>query len=110
MESFWVSETLKYLYLIFAEPPERCLGEGGTSCDDSTADAAAGGAAGGRSHEQQRTQISLRRYVFNTEAHPLPVVPPRDTPWQDPLFPDAGAVREAAGADEQAAAALHSEL
>lgn len=39
---FWLSETLKYLYLLFAP----------------------------------RDKISLRHWVFNTEAHPLPVFPP----------------------------------
>ena len=40
-QSFFLAETLKYLYLIF--------------CDDSL--------------------ISLDKYVFNTEAHPLPILP-----------------------------------
>ena len=38
MESFWIAETLKYLYLMF---------------DD---------------------KIDLNRWVFNTEAHPLPIL------------------------------------
>ncbi|CCU97582.1 unnamed protein product [Malassezia sympodialis ATCC 42132] len=42
METFWLSETLKYLYLLFAP----------------------------------RNKISLRHWVFNTEAHPLPVFAP----------------------------------
>ena len=41
MESFFLAETLKYLYLIFADEPKRLL--------------------------------PLDRFVFNTEAHPLPV-------------------------------------
>lgn len=40
MESFFLGETLKYLYLLFSEDPSL---------------------------------ISLDRYVFNTEAHPLPI-------------------------------------
>ncbi|XP_029685468.1 mannosidase, alpha, class 1B, member 1b isoform X1 [Takifugu rubripes] len=40
MESFFLGETLKYLYLLFSEDPNL---------------------------------ISLDRYVFNTEAHPLPI-------------------------------------
>lgn len=40
MESFFLGETLKYLYLLFSDDPNL---------------------------------ISLDRYVFNTEAHPLPI-------------------------------------
>ncbi|XP_047447663.1 mannosidase, alpha, class 1B, member 1b [Mugil cephalus] len=42
MESFFLGETLKYLYLLFSDDPDL---------------------------------ISLDRYVFNTEAHPLPIWP-----------------------------------
>lgn len=42
MESFWLAETLKYLYLMF---------------DDS-----------------QPAVLPLDQFVFNTEAHPLPIV------------------------------------
>ncbi|XP_068454994.1 mannosidase, alpha, class 1B, member 1b isoform X2 [Clinocottus analis] len=42
MESFFLGETLKYLYLLFSDDPDL---------------------------------VSLDRYVFNTEAHPLPVWP-----------------------------------
>ncbi|XP_038150034.1 mannosidase, alpha, class 1B, member 1b [Cyprinodon tularosa] len=42
MESFFLGETLKYLYLLFSEDPDL---------------------------------ISLDKYVFNTEAHPLPIWP-----------------------------------
>lgn len=42
MESFFLGETLKYLYLLFSDDPEL---------------------------------ISLDQYVFNTEAHPLPIWP-----------------------------------
>ncbi|XP_056588003.1 endoplasmic reticulum mannosyl-oligosaccharide 1,2-alpha-mannosidase [Triplophysa dalaica] len=42
MESFFLGETLKYLFLLFSEDPEL---------------------------------ISLDKYVFNTEAHPLPIWP-----------------------------------
>ncbi|GAB0496713.1 hypothetical protein MMPV_008028 [Pyropia vietnamensis] len=48
MESFFLAETLKYLYLLFEAPP------------DGAADADA-------------VLLPLDRYVFNTEAHPLPV-------------------------------------
>ena len=48
MESFWLAETLKYLYLLFSE-------------DDV---------------------VPLDKWVFNTEAHPLPIVPRR------PLYGD----------------------
>ncbi|XP_074525945.1 mannosidase, alpha, class 1B, member 1b [Halichoeres trimaculatus] len=43
MESFFLGETLKYLYLLFSDEPDL---------------------------------ISLDQYVFNTEAHPLPIWPP----------------------------------
>ncbi|KAK0140623.1 Endoplasmic reticulum mannosyl-oligosaccharide 1,2-alpha-mannosidase [Merluccius polli] len=42
MESFFLGETLKYLYLLFSDDPEL---------------------------------VGLDRYVFNTEAHPLPIWP-----------------------------------
>lgn len=42
METFWLSETLKYLYLLFSP----------------------------------RDTLSLDAWVFNTEAHPLPVFAP----------------------------------
>lgn len=42
METFFLSETLKYLYLLFSN---------------------------------NRNEIDLNKYVFNTEAHPLPVNP-----------------------------------
>jgi hypothetical protein len=77
MESFWVAETLKYLYLIFAEPPERCLDE---SCAESQPDSHADAAKHHAQHAKhgQRTLVSLKTQVFNTEAHPLPVVGPRE--------------------------------
>ena len=46
-QSFFLAETLKYLYLTF--------------CDDSV--------------------VSLDKWVFNTEAHPLPILP--DVPHVD---------------------------
>jgi len=50
MQSWFLAETLKYLYLLF--------------CDDDV--------------------IPLDRYVFNTEAHPLPVFPAKDFgSWKD---------------------------
>ncbi|KAM4578224.1 mannosidase, alpha, class 1B, member 1b isoform 2-T2 [Fundulus diaphanus] len=45
MESFFLGETLKYLYLLFSEDHDF---------------------------------ISLDKYVFNTEAHPLPIWPPTE--------------------------------
>lgn len=55
MESFFLAETLKYLYLLFEAP--------------------AGGKSGGgrRGEEADPVLLPLDRYVFNTEAHPLPV-------------------------------------
>ena len=44
MESFFIGETLKYLFLLF---------------DDS------------------RTLLPLDKFVFNTEAHPLPIFTPK---------------------------------
>ena len=62
MESFFMAETLKYLWLIFSEPPDRCLH---ASCQQGC-----GGGGGGE------PLLPLDRFVFNTEAHPLPVVGP----------------------------------
>ncbi|KAL2092224.1 hypothetical protein ACEWY4_012022 [Coilia grayii] len=45
MESFFLGETLKYLYLLFSDNPDL---------------------------------ISLDKYIFNTEAHPLPIWPPTE--------------------------------
>ena len=53
MESFFLSETLKYLYLLLGD-------------DDS--------------HWGPRAVLPLDKYVFNTEAHPLPVL----RGWQPP--------------------------
>jgi len=53
MESFFLGETLKYLYLLFA--PENAL--------------------------------SLDDYVFNTEAHPLPIIHPRWLAPPPPVIP-----------------------
>ncbi|XP_017141069.1 endoplasmic reticulum mannosyl-oligosaccharide 1,2-alpha-mannosidase [Drosophila miranda] len=44
MESFWLSETLKYFYLLFSD---------------------------------NRKEIDLDQWVFNSEGHPLPVYPPK---------------------------------
>ena len=65
MESFWLSETLKYLYLIFIEEPDRCVHH---SCQQVAYDSNHG--KGGKS------SLSLDQWVFNTEAHPLPIVGP----------------------------------
>jgi Glycosyl hydrolase family 47 len=67
MESFWIAETLKYLYLIFTEPPDRCLNTP-TSCKDWQ------GTAEENGHYQ--AVLPLTEFVFNTEAHPLPIVGP----------------------------------
>ncbi|GAB4818126.1 hypothetical protein N2152v2_005172 [Parachlorella kessleri] len=75
MESFWVAETLKYLFLTFSEPPERCLDESCGGGNESS-----GGVPGGEPPLAQptgRTLVSLWTQVFNTEAHPLPTVGPR---------------------------------
>jgi mannosyl-oligosaccharide alpha-1,2-mannosidase len=60
MESFWIAETLKYLYLIFTEPPDRCLHP---SCRDL---------------QGEDCLLPLTKFVFNTEAHPFPIVGPKD--------------------------------
>jgi len=59
MESFWISETLKYFYLIFSEPPDKCLH---SSCADELVGEA---------------RYPLSMYVLNTEAHFLPIVGPK---------------------------------
>ena len=77
MESFFLSETLKYLYLLLADEPE----------EPQHAEHADGGQANGRradghplhplhpsaSAGGRVPQIDLSRYVLNTEAHPLRV-------------------------------------
>ncbi|KAI8910149.1 mannosidase I [Gorgonomyces haynaldii] len=52
MESFWVGETLKYFYLLFAD----------------------------------EDVLPLDRFVFNTEAHPLPVFEPKEELKKQLLF------------------------
>ena len=60
MESFWVAETLKYLYLMFTEPPDRCV-QG--LCD-------------GKNYPTSR--YPLNEFVFNTEAHMFPMAGPKN--------------------------------
>ncbi|KAI3425805.1 hypothetical protein D9Q98_007780 [Chlorella vulgaris] len=78
MESFVVAETLKYLYLIFVEPPDRCLHP---SCAESCSSSGSGDGVGSLQQQQDQQQqarqkrlLPLDGFVFNTEAHPLPVV------------------------------------
>lgn len=59
MESFFLAETIKYLYLLF--DPENFLHGGGTSGATSWE---AGGAGG-------QCVLGAGGFVFNTEAHPL---------------------------------------
>ncbi|CAL8328551.1 unnamed protein product [Arctogadus glacialis] len=54
MESFFLGETLKYMYLLFSDDPDL---------------------------------ISLDRYVFNTEAHPLPIWPSEPKEHPLPIWP-----------------------
>ena len=82
--SFFLAETLKYLYLIFSD--ESSLGVGmserdpqrGLSAAAKAARAAADGSAipthdaGGTLNHGVDVQTLLRRGVFSTEAHPLP--------------------------------------
>lgn len=51
LESFWLAETLKYLYLLF---------------DDET------GVSGGTLKNGKLDKWDIRNMIFNTEAHPLP--------------------------------------
>lgn len=110
MESFFLAETLKYLYLIFVEPPDRCLHPSCrpavTEAGSSSAAAATAAASGqprddgsragpsaqaedqrqqrrqqqqeqaeaGQAERQRRALLPLDRFVFTTEAHPLPIV------------------------------------
>jgi len=57
MESFWISETLKYFYLIFSEPPDRCLHP---SCSKFQ-------------NDSNVARYPLEEFVLNTEAHALPI-------------------------------------
>jgi hypothetical protein len=68
MESFWIAETLKYIYLLFEDDP---------------------------------FVLPLDQWVFNTEAHPLPI-------WGTP--PDARALRVARARRAAAAAAAQDLL
>ncbi|KAI8592931.1 glycoside hydrolase [Geranomyces variabilis] len=52
METFFLGETLKYFYLLFANPPAN---------DDN---------------EASRRLVNLEKFVLNTEAHPLPIFQP----------------------------------
>lgn len=96
MESFFVAETLKYLYLIFAEPPDRCLHP---SCASAAGPAANAGAASGVAAQQatqqgtqqqqggaRRSRLPLDAYIFTTEAHPLPFVGPANGSWVGQVF------------------------
>jgi len=69
MESFWIAETLKYFYLIFTESPDRCLD---SSCNDLSVD-------------EQRAVLPLTKFVFNTEAHPLPITGPMESSLIQPV-------------------------
>ncbi|KAL4522826.1 hypothetical protein Ndes2437A_g07575 [Nannochloris sp. 'desiccata'] len=69
MESFWIAETLKYLYLIFTDPPDRCLAPG---CVDLSVDG-------------QQAVLPLTKFVFTTEAHPLPIVGPMESSLIKPV-------------------------
>ena len=69
MESFWIAETLKYLYLIFTESPDRCLNP---SCNDLSVD-------------EHQVVLPLTKFVFNTEAHPLPIVGPVESSLIKPV-------------------------
>lgn len=62
MESFFLAETLKYLYLLFEAPGGGEDGGGGGGVTNGGGDAKTDGVL-----------LPLDRYVFNTEAHPLPV-------------------------------------
>lgn len=95
MESFWLAETLKYLYLIFIEAPDRCLHP---SCADDAS-------------SERRHVLPLTKFVLNTEAHPLLIVGPenvslvRPVPDLDPLLFDPYQVEH--GADD---VTVHDEL
>ena len=67
MESFWIAETLKYLYLIFTEPPDRCLHP---TCQVPLPNSS------GSSSSSTTAKLPLTKFVFNTEAHPLIIVGP----------------------------------
>jgi len=73
MESFWLAETLKYFYLIFTEPPDRCLH---ASCLGDDPDRG----------PKTTARLPLTKYVFNTEAHPLPIVGPEHASLVHPVL------------------------
>lgn len=63
METFFIAETLKYLWLLQADSPEAC----------ATRDCVPAAA-------WTDPVLSLRDWVLNTEAHPLPVAGPATAP------------------------------
>ena len=72
MESFFLAETLKYVFLTFSEMP----GEGGAAGDPAaTTSTSASGVDPTPSGVSGGVPLSLRRFVFNTEAHPLQIAP-----------------------------------
>ena len=71
MESFWLAETLKYLYLIFIEAPDRCLHPSCVDVDDASSD--------------NTRVLPLTKFVLNTEAHPLLVVGPENASLVRPV-------------------------
>lgn len=90
MDSFWLAETLKYLLLLFDDGP---VGGGGSGVP--------GGAFSGE-------PFPLTAWVFNTEAHPLPIAGgPGDVAaargYLKPPLP-AGDTGAGAGGDEGAVA------
>lgn len=59
MESFFLAETIKYLYLLF--DPDHFLHGGGTEGDGSWEEGGEGG----------QCVLGAGGFIFNTEAHPL---------------------------------------
>ena len=81
MESFFLSETLKYLYLLFADMEHFAI----TRRTGAAAAAAAGAgvgsgedSVGGGAGEGAPSTLllPLDKVVFNTEAHPFPIFTP----------------------------------
>ena len=63
MESFFLGETLKYLYLLFADRHEISLDQGVSLFKFTVL------------RSQYYLNECFLQWVFNTEAHPLPIYP-----------------------------------
>jgi hypothetical protein len=78
MESFWIAETLKYLYMLQVAAAdnirERLYALIHAIKKHRTADSPPLGVRLRTRPQDDEAGIDLERFVINTEAHPLPIV------------------------------------